>query len=493
MTQSTTGKSGEDTGVQRPTPGSYMHEHLFIGGTWLSTKSTAGIPVLDSGTERELGRVVSATTADVDAAVAAARTALPDWSTSAPHERAQHLLALHENLSSRSNELASIIAAEVGTAIRLSADIQVSSALAVLKLTAELLLHQSFQDEVGNSLVTQEPVGVVAAITPWNYPLFQVIAKVAPALAAGCTVVHKPSELAPLSAFVLAQSVETAGLPLGVYNLVSGPGVPVGEAMAAHPGVNMVSFTGSTSAGTRVYELAAKSIKRVALELGGKSASVLLDDADLPTAVKATVNRAFLNSGQTCDAWTRLIVPSSSLSEVLELAEASANRLTLGDPFDDRTRLGPLVSARQVQRVRDYVEGALDVGAVGIVGGPTRPEGFECGFYFRPTILSQVTSDMRVAQEEIFGPVLVVMTYGSEADALDIVNDTSYGLSGAVWSVDEDRALAFGRRVQAGQVVINGGRFNPLAPFGGVKQSGIGRELGRYGIQEFLEPKAFQL
>jgi aldehyde dehydrogenase (NAD+) len=305
--------------------------------------------------------------------------------------------------------------------------------------------------------------------------------------------VHKPSELAPLSAFILAEAVEAAGLPDGVYNLVTGDPVDLGEALVTDPRIDMVSFTGSTRTGTRVYQLAAGTIKRVTLEMGGKSASVLLDDADLTLSVKATVNRAFLNSGQTCDAWTRMLVPAARLGEVIELIGGPLRRLVVGDPFDPATRLGPLVSARQAERVRGYIAAALAAGAVAAYGGAQEPAGFTGGNYVQPTVLSGVTSDMPVAREEIFGPVLVVMTYDTEDEAAALANGTDYGLSGAVWSADTDRALAFARRMRTGQVVINGGPYNPAAPFGGVKRSGIGRELGRYGVAGYLEPVAYQL
>jgi acyl-CoA reductase-like NAD-dependent aldehyde dehydrogenase len=333
---------------------------------------------------------------------------------------------------------------------------------------------------------------VVAAITPWNYPLFQTMGKVAAALAAGCTVVHKPSELAPLSAFILAEAAEQAELPDGVYNLVPGRGPTVGEQLSSHPKVSMVSFTGSTAAGARVYELAARSIKRVALELGGKSPSVLLPDADVVAAVRATVNRAFLNSGQTCDAWTRMLAPKKDLDQVLDLTRAAAERLTLGDPFDETTRLGPLVSRAQVDRVRRYIDGALADGARLVIGGSATPAGLDRGYYVAPTVLADVRPSMAVAREEVFGPVLVVLGYDTPDDALAIANDTDYGLSAAVWSADVERATMFARDIRAGQVVINGGGFNPAAPFGGLKRSGIGRELGRYGIDEFLETRALQ-
>lgn len=485
-------EAGAATFPARPEPGGRIHKTFFIGGEWRASAGSDWGPVYDCGTEQEIGRVLLGTPEDVDAAVKAAQRALPGWRMLEPLQRAEQLRALHRELSKRADELAALISAEVGTAIRFSGAIQVASSLGQLELTADVLTRKSFTKEFENTTVVQEPVGVVAAITPWNYPLYQTMTKVAGGLAAGCTVVHKPSELAPLSSFVLADAIEAAGLPAGVYNLVSGTGPVVGEAMATHPSVRMVSFTGSTGAGTRVYELAARSIKRVALELGGKSASVLFDDADLQTAVRTTVNRAFLNSGQTCDAWTRLLVPRARVGDVLDAATAAAGRLTLGDQFDPNTRLGPLISERQVGRVRHYVEGALQQGASAAIGGPAKPKGLEQGHFFSPTILSGVTRDMTVAQEEVFGPVLAVLAYDSEAEALDLANATDYGLSGAIWSADAERANRFAAQMDAGQIVINGGKFNPTAPFGGMKRSGIGREMGLYGLDEFLEPKALQ-
>jgi aldehyde dehydrogenase (NAD+) len=487
------GQTTDSVGLVRPEPGSQTRDVLFIGGCWRRAEGGGQIAVHDSATEEELGRVPSGTVADIDEAISAARSALPGWSATPPAERARHLLALREKISGRAGRMAALITAEVGTPLRISIAVQVGNPLTVLAQTAELLADYPFEERVGNSVVLHEPVGVVAAITPWNFPLHQTMAKLAAALAAGCTVVHKPSGLAPLNAFLLAEAVEEAGLPAGVYNLVTGPGTVLGEALASHPGVDMVSFTGSTAAGTRVYELAARVVKRVALELGGKSASVLLEDADLGTAVKVSVNNAFLNSGQTCNAWTRLLVPSAKLGDVLDLAVAATQKLTLGDPFDEQTRLGPLVSAGQVETVRGYVADGLRDGAVAAIGGPEPPDGFERGYYFRPTVLTNVTPAMRVAREEIFGPVLVVIPYGSEAAGLEIANDTDYGLAGAVWSADPDRAQRFARSMRAGQVDINGGRFNSRAPFGGFKKSGVGRELGKYGLEEFLEPKSLQL
>lgn len=481
-----------DAGLARPATNSYVYDTLFVDGKWVPAGSDEVLPVYDCATEERLGSVRSASATDVAAGVTAAARAMPSWRRESVGARAEHLRRLQAALADRAPELASVIAAEVGTAARMSLAIQVNSAISLVGMYAEQLLAEPFEEWVANSLVVSEPVGVVAAITPWNYPLFQTMGKVAAALAAGCTVVHKPSELAPVSAFILAEAVERAGLPPGVYNLIPGLGPTVGEQLASSPAVQMVSFTGSTPAGRRVYELGAPSLKRVALELGGKSASVLLDDADLERAVKSTVNRAFINSGQTCDAWTRLLVPRSLVSDVLDVAAAQAERLTLGDPFEEGTKLGPLISAKQLARVRGYVTGALEQGAKAAHGGPEPVTDRTRGHYFRPTILNKVTPDMQIAREEVFGPVLVVLTFDTDAEATEIANATDYGLGAAVWSADQDRALSFARGLESGQVVVNGGAFNPLAPFGGVKQSGIGRELGVYGIREFLETKALQ-
>jgi acyl-CoA reductase-like NAD-dependent aldehyde dehydrogenase len=342
-------------------------------------------------------------------------------------------------------------------------------------------------------LIVREPVGVVGCITPWNYPLHQIAAKVAPALAAGCTVVLKPSEVAPLNAFILAEIIDEIGLPSGVFNLVTGSGPVVGEAIAAHPGVDMVSFTGSTRAGRRVTELAAETVKRVALELGGKSPNIILEDADLSKAIPAGVSAAYLNSGQTCSALTRMIVPRSKLEEVERLAVAAAESHTPGDAFADGTRLGPLVSATQRERVRGYIQKGIDEGAKLLTGGVEAPEGLDKGYFVRPTVFSNVTPGMTIEQEEIFGPVLSIIPYDTEEEAIKIANDTIYGLAGGVWSGDADHAKAVARQIRAGQVEVNGGSFNPLAPFGGYKQSGNGREYGRFGLEEFLEVKSMQL
>jgi acyl-CoA reductase-like NAD-dependent aldehyde dehydrogenase len=358
----------------------------------------------------------------------------------------------------------------------------------------ELVEEVAWEEEVGNSLIVREPAGVIAAITPWNYPLHQIANKVAPAIAAGCTVVLKPSEVVPLNAFVLAEVCEAVGLPGGVFNLVTGTGPVVGEAIVSHPETDMVSFTGSTRAGRRVSELAAASVKAVALELGGKSPNVILDDADLEQAVTDGVAKCFLNSGQTCSALTRMLVPRDRLELAERIAAVVADEaFTPGDPFVEGSALGPLVSDTQLERVRGYIERGLAEGARLVTGGAEPPDGLERGFFVRPTVFSDVTTAMTIAQEEIFGPVLAIMPYDDEDDAVRIANDTVYGLAGGVWSADEERAKRVAARIRTGQVEINGGAYNPMAPFGGFKQSGHGRELGRYGLEEFLVAKSLQL
>lgn len=476
----------------RPSADSFVRDQIFVGGQWVPAQGADWHPVHDCSTEVEIGRLRAASVDDVSNAVQAAGNALSGWRATAPEDRAAALMRLHDQLGRRTAELTAVISTEVGTALGMCLAIQVNSSLNQLELIAKQLTEHAFSEQIANTEVRHEPVGVVAAITPWNYPLFQTMAKVAGALAAGCTVVHKPSEMAPLSSVLLAEAVAAAELPAGVYNLVTGTGPAVGEALVGHPLVRLVSFTGSTAAGTRVYELAARSIKRVALELGGKSASVVLDDADLARAVKSSVGRAFLNSGQTCDAWTRLVLPHELADEAVDLARAAAARLALGDPFDRETRLGPLISAVQRERVVGHIDGAQRAGARVAVGGSQRPEQYRTGHYVEATVLTDVTPGMDVARQEVFGPVLALLTYRDETEALAIANGTDYGLSAAVWSGDPQRAEAFARELDAGQVVINGGGFNPAAPFGGVKSSGLGREMGRFGIAEFTEPKAYQ-
>ncbi len=471
-----------------------MHgrDKLYISGAWVPARGTGAIEVVTPATEQVLGTIPAGSAEDVAAAVTAARTAFERWSATSRDERAAFLEKLHRGLLDRAEEIAHIISSELGMPLKLSRRIQVGLPAAVMESFVRLALDAPFEERIGTSLVLKEPAGVAACITPWNYPLHQVVAKVAPALAAGCTVVLKPSELAPGCAFFLAEIMHEAGIPAGVFNLVTGTGEVAGEALASHPGVDLVSFTGSIRAGKRVAELAAQGVKRVTLELGGKSASVILDDADLAAAVKGTVAACFVNSGQTCNALTRMLVPESLYDEAARLAVEAAGGYQPGDPFADRTRLGPLISARQRERVREYMRRGIAEGAELLCGGPEPPEGAETGYFVRPTVFGRVTPGMTIAREEIFGPVLTIIACRDEEEAVRIANDTIYGLGGAVWSADRERALRVAKGMRAGQVEINGGNFNMLAPFGGCKQSGYGRELGRYGLEEFVQVKSIQ-
>ncbi len=466
---------------------------LYINGQWFTPSGLDVFDIINPATEEIVGRIPSATPADADRAVAAATAAFTSWGRRSVAERAGYLSRILEGLTSRAEEIARTITAEVGMPLKLSRRIQAGLPVAVLDSYIKLLAGYAFEERIGNSLVIREPTGVALCITPWNYPLHQVIAKVAPALAAGCTVVLKPSEVAPLSAFILAEIIHDAGVPAGVFNLVTGSGEEVGEYLVRHPDTDLISFTGSLRAGRRVAELAAAAVKRVTLELGGKSAAVVLDDADLPTAVKSVVGACFINSGQTCNAQTRLLVHESSYEEAAALAVSAASAYAPGDPMDDKTRLGPLVSAAQRERVRNLIGQGIEAGAELLTGGVEPPNGLNNGFFVRPTIFGRVTPDMVIAREEIFGPVLSIMTYRDDEDAVQIANGTKYGLAAAVWSGDAERAAHLARRLKAGQVDINGGGFNLLAPFGGCKQSGHGRELGRYGLEEFLALKSMQL
>jgi len=470
-----------------------VRDKIFIGGEWVTPNGGDLIEVVNPTTEETIGTIPACSPEDADRAVAAAREAFESWSQTSRETRADHIAAIAEGLGGRAEEIAATITQELGMPLKLSAIIQVGLPTSQFASMPKLMQEVAWEEEIGNSCVLREPVGVLGAITPWNYPLNQIAAKVAPALAAGCTVVLKPSEVTPLNAFLLAEVVEAAGLPAGVLNLVTGVGPVVGEAIAAHPGVDMVSFTGSTRAGRRVSELAAETVKPVAMELGGKSPNVILDDAELARAVPDGVAKCFLNSGQTCSALTRMLVPRQRLAEAEELARATAENFTPGDPFDSSTRLGPLVSDVQRDRVRGYIQKGTEEGARLITGGAEPPEGLERGYFVRPTVFSEVEAEMTIGQEEIFGPVLAIQPYEGEDDAVRIANSTPYGLAGGVWSADGERAIAVARRIRTGQIEINGGAFNPLAPFGGYGQSGHGRENGRYGIEELLQVKSLQL
>jgi aldehyde dehydrogenase (NAD+) len=464
---------------------------LYIDGGWVASSGTDRIDVENPATEQIIGSVPSGTSEDVDRAVKAAGAAAASWSATSPEERGKYLTRLREALAGRSEEMARTIATEMGAPLKLATQVQTGVALADIGTAATLATEMRWEEQIGTSRVFLEPLGVVGAITPWNYPLHQVTAKIAYALAAGCTVVLKPTEIAPLCTYLLFDVIHEMGLPAGVVNLVPGYGTTVGEAIASHPGIDMVSFTGSTRAGTRVAALGAETVKKVALELGGKSANVILSDADLTRAVKVGVANCFLNSGQTCTAWTRMLVHDSQYDEAVELAAASAAGYATGDPFEAGTRLGPLVSAAQRERVTAYIDKGVAEGARLVTGGTERRH--DKGHFVEPTVFADVTTEMTIAQEEIFGPVLSILSYVDEDEALRIANDSDYGLAGAVWSGDSDHAVAFARRMQTGQVDINGGAFNPAAPFGGYKRSGVGRELGRYGVEEFCQSKSLQL
>ncbi len=466
---------------------------IYVTGAWVPSTGSGTLDVVDAATEEVMGRVPEGTPDDAHKAVAAAKAAFPEWSRTPVEERAKYLQRITEGLQARMPEVAEVIAREVGMPINLSSLIQVGLPIMTFASLPQVLDSIEFEERIGNSLVVKEPVGVIGCITPWNYPLHQVSLKVAPALAAGNTVVLKPSEVAPLSAFILAEVIDEVGLPAGTFNLVTGLGTVVGEAIVAHPDVDMISFTGSTRAGRRVAELASATVKRVSLELGGKSPNVILPDADLPKAVRAGVSAAFLNSGQTCIALSRMIVPRSRLAEVEQLVVQATEEYAPGNPLEATTRLGPVASAQQRQRVRSFIESGMQEGAKLLTGGAEAPEGLDRGYFVRPTVFSEVRNDMTIAQEEIFGPVLSIIPYDDEDEAVRIANDTIYGLAAGVWAGDTDKAVEVARRLRAGMVDVNGGNFNLLAPFGGYKQSGSGREGGKYGLEEFLEVKSLQL
>jgi aldehyde dehydrogenase (NAD+) len=468
------------------------YEHHYYDGAWQQPASRDVIDVLSSSTEEVIGRVPRGTAEDVDRAVKAARNAFEGaWSTATFEERATWLDKLAAAMKTRVPQIAEAIAHEVGTAIGYATRVQAEFPISMIGLNARFVRGYKFEEELGNSLVVKEPVGVVGCVTPWNYPLHQVVAKIAPAIAAGCTVVLKPAEIAPLSAMILADAAHEIGLPAGVFNVVCGEGRVVGEAIVTHPAVDMVSFTGSLLAGRRVASLAGNDVKKVCLELGGKSAFVVLDDAPFEKAIPAGVNNCMQNSGQTCSAWTRMIVPRARQGEAIELAKMQLAKLTLGDPFDPATRLGPLASKKQQDTVLGYIDKGKQEGAQ-IVAGGRRPAALEKGYYVEPTIFSNVDNRMTIAQEEIFGPVLSIIAYDSEDEAVRIANDSIYGLAGGVWAATPEKALEVARRLRAGQIDINGGRFNALAPFGGFKKSGVGRELGPHALDEFFQLKAIQ-
>ncbi len=466
---------------------------LFIDGGWVESSGGGFIEVINPATERPVGSVARGTAGDIDRAVRAAAGAFPGWSARPVPQRQRYLRALAAELRYRAPAVADTIVSELGMPIDATLDVQALGAAEILDSYADEMDTVTWEHKLGNSLVVREPVGVVGAITPWNYPLYQIAAKVGGALAAGATVVIKPSELTPLNAYYLAAAAQAIGLPDGVLNLVPGTGREAGEALAGHPGVDMISLTGSTGSGRRVAELAAPGIKRVALELGGKSAGLVLDDADLETAVRGVLRNCCRNSGQACSAQSRLLVPDHRLEQAAEIAAAAAAAVRLGDPAAHGDHLGPLVSARQRERVLAFIDGAVAEGCALVAGGSAAPDGFPVGYYVRPTVFAGVDPGATIAQAEVFGPVLCLIGYRSAGDAIAIANGTSYGLSGGIWSASTDRALAVARSLRTGEVQVNGAPFNVRAPFGGYKQSGYGRELGPYGIEEYLQTKAIHL
>ncbi|MEU6342448.1 aldehyde dehydrogenase family protein [Streptomyces sp. NPDC046977] len=460
------------------------HDGMYIDGDWRPAAGTETIAVVNPADEQVFATVPAGTAADVDAAVRAARAAFPGWAATAPADRAARIGALRDVLAARREEIAETVAAELGSPLAFAQAVHADLPVKVAGSYAELAASHAFEERIGNSTVFHEPVGVVGAITPWNYPLHQIVAKAAPALAAGCTVVLKPAEDTPLVAQLFAEAVHEAGLPAGVFNLVTGLGPVAGQALAAHEDVDLVSFTGSTAVGKQIAATAGAAVKRVALELGGKSANVILPSADLAKAVNVGVANVMSNTGQTCSAWTRMLVHRDQYDEAVALAAAAAAKYVPGE------RIGPVVNAKQQARVRGYIEQGLAEGARLVAGGPDAPRAL--GYWVSPTIFADVRPGMTIAQEEIFGPVLSILAYEDEDDALRIANGTVYGLAGAVWAGDDAEAVAFARRMETGQVDINGGRFNPSAPFGGYKQSGVGRELGPHGLAEYLQTKSLQ-
>ena len=462
----------------------------YINGQWVKAQSSQVFEVVESATEQVMATVPAGNQAEATQAVLAARAAFEGWSALSAEERAVYLDKISAGLKARIDEMGTAIAREVGMPIKLAKAVQVGGPIWNWANFAKVTRGFEWEHKVGNSMVVREPIGVVGCITPWNFPLNQITLKVAAAMGAGCTVVLKPSEVAPVNAMILAEIIHEAGVPAGVFNLVNGEGPVVGEVLATHPEVDMVSFTGSTRAGKRVAELASQSVKRVALELGGKSASVILPDADLEAAVKGTVSACLLNSGQTCSAHTRMLLPESMYEQAKPLIAAAFAKFTLGPSLEETSKLGPLVSAVQRDRVKAFIKQGVAEGAEVIAGGDV-DAGFDKGYYVQPTSLRVKPNDT-LAREEIFGPVLVVLTYKDEDEAVHIANDTIYGLGGGVWSKDEAHAVRIARRIRTGQVDINGGMFNSNAPFGGYKQSGNGRENGVYGFEEFLEFKAMQ-
>ncbi len=464
---------------------------LYIDGEWVTPAGGDVITVVEAATGEIIGTVPAGDAVDAERAILAARRAFDEWSQVPIAERADVVTAIAAGLREREDELAQIMAQEVGTPLAISVRVQVGLAASVFETIAETARELPAEERIGNSMVIRVPVGVVGAITPWNYPLYQLAAKVGPALVAGCPVIVKPSSVAPLSNFILADLIDGLGLPAGVFNLVSGRGALVGELLSSHPEIDMVSFTGSTGAGVRVSQAAAPTVKKVALELGGKSAFLIVEGADLDLAIPNAVRGCFVNNGQTCSATTRLIVPNSIITEVEERVAALVNAFTVGNPLDPAVDLGPVASAGQYKSVSDYIDIGMTEGTL-IAGGPGHLEGLDRGYFIKPTVFSRLSPKARIVQDEIFGPVLVIVGYDGLEQGIEFANDSEFGLSGAVFAADVPTAVSVAKRLRTGQVAVNGGRFNAKAPFGGFKTSGIGRELGHHGLMEYFELQSLQ-
>jgi aldehyde dehydrogenase (NAD+) len=468
----------------------YDCRRFFIDGEWVDPVIPNEVPVINPANREPVGVVSLGTAADVDRAVQAARRAFSTFSETSADQRRELLGRISEAYKERYEEIAQAIAAEMGSPITLARELQAATGVVHIEAYSSILKEYAFERDEGSTRIRKEPIGVCGLITPWNWPINQVACKVIPALAAGCTMVLKPSELTPVAAGIFAEVLDAAGLPAGVFNLVNGDGPTVGQALCAHPGVDMVSFTGSTRAGKAIAQTAATTVKRVAQELGGKSPNILLPDADFQTAVASGILNVVLNCGQSCAAPTRMLVPRDRLEEVEAIARVCADAVVIGDPLREDVTLGPLAGEAQFEKVQGLIQRGIDEGAKVVCGGLGKPDGLEAGFYVKPTVFSSVNNDMTIAREEIFGPVLVVMTYEDEDDAVRIANDTDYGLSSYVTSENLDSARRVARRIRAGSVFINSPDLDPMAPFGGYKQSGNGREWGIHGLEEYLETKA---
>lgn len=473
--------------------GFMARNQLYVDGSWVPSSSSETLPIVNPATEEVIATTPSGSAEDVTRAVDAATRAFPLWSQRSPAERCDYLDRFHEAYVKRSEDIAQLITTEMAAPITQSRAIHTKISGDVIAATATLGRDYPYTERMGDSLIVREAYGITGAITPWNNPLYMMFLKVAPALAAGCTVVHKPAELSPLSAQLATELLDNIGLPKGVYNLITGTGSAVGAAIAAHPGIDFVSFTGSTGAGKLVAEQASKTAKRAVLELGGKSANVVLDDADLHAAVELGMKSAFNNAGQMCGAWTRMVVPRQRIAEVTDHAVAIAQTYVVGDPLNEETTIGPIVSAKQRDSIVTYIRKGIGEGATLACGGPEPPQGLSRGFYVQPTIFTNVNNSMTIAQEEIFGPVLCIIPHDGDDDAIRIANDSVYGLRGAVFSADAERALRVARQIRTGEVDINGYKLTIDIPFGGYKQSGYGRCQGRFGFEEYLQIKSIQL